>query len=75
MSDSMTVTNREEARCRYKGYILSDIVSDESKRHRNYVQSDGEMVTWKGIRSVGSETLESCLGRSMRDNSVFKLIE
>lgn len=52
--------------------ICADIVSDESKiTPRLRAASVGVIVTLEGMRSVGSETLESCLGRPMSKNSVF----
>ena len=52
--------------------ICSEKVSGESKiTPRSLAESVGATMTLKGMRRVGSEILESCLGRPMNKNSVL----
>jgi len=52
--------------------ICSEKVSDESKiTPRLRAESVGVIETLEGIRRVGSDILEVCLGRPMSKNSVL----
>jgi len=75
--DSMEFLIRRSSRIQRKRdidteEIWSDIVSDESKMTKRLrAESDGAMVTFEGMRREETDTLNSCLGRLMRKNSVL----
>jgi len=52
--------------------IWSDMMSDESKMTpRLRAESDGLIVTLKGMWRVALDTLDSCLGRPISEDSVL----
>ena len=65
ISDSTKVTSRQKIRCGYRG-VTSLIMTPRLR-----AESDGVIVTLEGMRRTASETLESCLGRPISNNTVL----
>jgi len=71
VSDSMKVTNEKKHNLQ-TDEMWSHIVSDESQNPcKLRAQMAGETVTIESMTKVGSEILETCLGRSMRRHAVL----